>query len=118
MADDWLGLDVTTSPPRWHINWTYTLGVGVLDPFVRGATGALYAGPRDPAIWPRLIEATGATIFAAVPSVTRQMLKYGDLTPGPLGRLRHGSRRAKRSRPICSPTGARRPGPGSMRLWA
>ena len=26
-----------------NINWTYTLGVGVLDPMARGATGALYA---------------------------------------------------------------------------
>ena len=91
MADDWLGLDEDDIVLHaGNINWTYTLGVGVLDPFVRGATGALYAGPRDPAIWPRLIEATGATIFAAVPSVTRQMLKYGDPTPGRLGRLRHG----------------------------
>ena len=91
MADDWLGLaedDIVLH--AGNINWTYTLGVGVLDPFARGATGALYAGPRDPAIWPRLIEATGATIFAAVPSVFRQMLKYGDPSPRRLGRLRHG----------------------------
>ena len=91
MADDWLGLsedDVVLH--AGNINWTYTLGVGVLDPFARGATGALYAGPRDPAVWPRLIEATGATIFAAVPSVTRQILKYGDPPSGGLGRLRHG----------------------------
>ncbi len=54
----------------------------MLDPFARGATGALYAGPRDPGAWPRLIEATGATIFAAVPSLYRQMLKYGDPSPG------------------------------------
>ncbi len=91
MADDWLGLaedDIVLH--AGNINWTYTLGVGALDPFARGATGALYAGPRDPAIWPRLIEATGATIFAAVPSVTRQMLKYGGPTPGRRERLRHG----------------------------
>ncbi len=91
MAEDWLGLtedDVVLH--AGNINWTYTLGVGVLDPFARGATGVLYAGPRDPGLWPRLIEATGATIFAAVPSVYRQMLKYGDPSPGRLGRLRHG----------------------------
>ena len=91
MADDWLGLsedDVVLH--AGNVNWTYTLGVGVLDPFARGATGALYAGPRDPAVWPRLIEATGATIFAAVPSLYRQALKHGDLAPGRLGRLRHG----------------------------
>ena len=91
MADGWLGLDEDDVVLHaGNINWTYTLGVGVLDPFARGATGALYAGPRDPAIWPRLIEATGATIFAAVPSVYRQLLKYGDPSPQRLGRLRHG----------------------------
>src|SRR5208282_39166 len=70
--------------------WTYTLGVGVLDPWARGATGALYAGPRDPAIWPTLIERTRATIFAAVPSVYRQILKHGDPRARDLSRLRHG----------------------------
>ncbi len=91
MAEDWLGLtenDVVLH--AGNINWTYTLGVAVLDPFARGATGALYGGPRDAGIWPRLIEATGATIFAAVPSVCRQMLKYGDPAPARLARLRHG----------------------------
>ena len=91
MADDWLGL--TPDDVVLHagtINWTYTLGVGVLDPLARGATGALYAGPRDPAVWLRLIEAMGATIFAAVPSVYRQILKYGDPKPARLRSLRHG----------------------------
>ena len=91
MAEDWLGLtedDVVLH--AGNINWTYTLGVAVLDPFARGATGVLYAGPRDPAVWPRLIEATGTTLFAAVPSVYRQILKYGDLSPAPLAGLRHG----------------------------
>ena len=91
MAADWLGLsedDILLH--AGNINWTYTLGVGVFDPLARGATGALYTGPRDPAIWPFLIEKTGATIFAAVPSVYRQMLKYGDPSKSDLSRLRHG----------------------------
>ena len=91
MAADWLGLsedDVVLH--AGNINWTYTLGVGVLDPFARGATGALYAGERDPAIWPTLIERTRATIFAAVPSVYRQILKYGDPSAHDLKSLRHG----------------------------
>jgi acyl-coenzyme A synthetase/AMP-(fatty) acid ligase len=62
----------------------------VLDPFARGATGALYAGERDPGIWPTLIEETGATIFATVPSVYRQILKYADPSARDLSRLRHG----------------------------
>ncbi len=91
MHRDWLGLsedDVVLHAGA--INWTYTLGVGVLDPFAQGATGALYAGERDPAIWPILMERTRATIFAAVPSVYRQILKYGDPSAHDLSRLRHG----------------------------
>ncbi len=91
MHADWLGLgkdDVVLH--AGNINWTYALGVGVLDPFACGATGALYAGPRDPAIWPTLIVSTGATIFAAVPSVYRQMLKYAGVLLHDLASLRHG----------------------------
>ncbi|RBP04641.1 acyl-coenzyme A synthetase/AMP-(fatty) acid ligase [Roseiarcus fermentans] len=91
MHADWLGLtgdDVVLH--AGNINWTYTLGVGVLDPFARGATGVLYAGPRDPGVWPRLIEATGTTLFAAVPSLYRQALKYGDPSRMWPTRLRHG----------------------------
>ncbi len=89
--------------PGWHgmgpedrvlhagqLNWTYTLGVGLMDPWAHGATAILYAGPRDPSVWPLLIERAEATIFAAVPSVYRQMLKYGTLTPERLRTLRHG----------------------------
>src|SRR5574337_191821 len=91
MARDWL--DIGEGDLVLHagnINWTYTLGVGVLDPFAAGATGALYAGPRDPAIWPRLIEKLRATIFAAAPGVFRQALKYGDPAAFDLKSLRHG----------------------------
>ncbi|MCO5308435.1 MAG: AMP-binding protein [Austwickia sp.] len=70
------------------LNWTYTLGVGLTDPWAVGATAVVYDGPRDPAVWPQLIAATGATIFAAVPGVFRQLLNSGaDLTP--LRGLRH-----------------------------
>ncbi|HYN40056.1 MAG TPA: AMP-binding protein, partial [Rhodospirillales bacterium] len=50
-------------------NWTYTLGVGLIDPWANGATAVLYNGPGDPAVWPRLIERFGVTIFATVPSL-------------------------------------------------
>src|SRR5271166_3203722 len=91
MARDWLGL--TEDDVLLHagnINWTYALGVGVLDPFARGATGVLYAGPRDPTVWLKLIERRRATIFAAVPSLYRQILKYGDPSKFDLSSLRHG----------------------------
>jgi acetyl-CoA synthetase len=71
-------------------NWTYTLGTGLTDPWANGATAIVYTGPRDPSLWPRLIAATGATIFAGVPSLYRQVLKYGRPERGSLGVLRHG----------------------------
>lgn len=91
MHAHWLGL--TESDVMLHagtMNWTYTLGVGVTDPWACGATTVLYNGPRDRGIWPRLIAEHGATIFAAVPSVYRQVLKYADLSGNPLASLRHG----------------------------
>ena len=72
------------------INWTYTLGVGIVDPLSAGASAVLYNGRPDPAIWPQLIAAHGATIFAAVPGVYRQILKYGAPESANLSSLRHG----------------------------
>lgn len=91
MHAHWLGL--TETDVMLHagtMNWTYTLGVGITDPWACGATAMLYNGPRDRGIWPALIAAHGATIFAAVPSVYRQILKYADLSAHDLSRLRHG----------------------------
>lgn len=91
MYADWLGLgrdDVLLHAGA--VNWTYTLGVGLLDPWACGATSILYNGPRDPAVWPRLIERWGASLFAAVPSVYRQILKACDLSAFDLSSLRHG----------------------------
>ncbi|MBP1180179.1 AMP-binding protein [Methylobacterium sp. PvR107] len=91
MLDHWLGL--TEADVMLHagtMNWTYTLGVGLSDPWSVGATAVLYNGPRDPAIWPRLIAQYHATVFAAVPTLYRQILKYGDLGAHDLSSLRHG----------------------------
>jgi acyl-coenzyme A synthetase/AMP-(fatty) acid ligase len=71
-------------------NWTYTLGTGLTDPWANGATAIVYTGAKDPAIWPRLIAATGATLFAGVPTLYRQILKYGAPSRSDLGALRHG----------------------------
>jgi len=71
-------------------NWTFTLGTGLTDPWANGATAIIYTGEKDPALWPRLIEQTGATLFAAVPGLYRQILKYGNPTRDNLGALRHG----------------------------
>lgn len=71
-------------------NWTYTLGVGLTDPWANGATAMLYNGPRDVSVWPRLIERFRATLFATVPGLYRQILKYCDLDSYDLSSLRHG----------------------------
>ena len=71
-------------------NWTYTLGVGLTDPWANGATAVLYNGPRDVTVWPMLIEKFRATLFAAVPGLYRQILKYNDLRAFDLSSLRHG----------------------------
>lgn len=71
-------------------NWTYTLGTGLIDPWANGATSIIFAGNKTPEIWPNLIRKTGATLFAAVPSLMRQILKYAPEGPIDLGKLRHG----------------------------
>lgn len=71
-------------------NWTFTLGVGLTDPWANGATAIVCTGEKSAELWPGLIAATGATLFAAVPGVYRQILKYARPKPGSLGKLRHG----------------------------
>jgi acyl-coenzyme A synthetase/AMP-(fatty) acid ligase len=77
-----------------EFNWTYTLGVGLMDPWLWGATALIYSAqsPKEktPDLWPELIKTHGATIFAAVPGVYRQILKYAAPTPEDLKNLRHG----------------------------
>ncbi|MCC7251674.1 class I adenylate-forming enzyme family protein [Hyphomicrobium sp.] len=70
-------------------NWTFTLGVGLTDPWANGATAIVYTGEKDPALWPTLIERTEATLFAGVPGIFRQILKYTDLRPATMPTLRH-----------------------------
>jgi len=77
-----------------EFNWTYTLGVGLMDPWIWGATALIYSAKnskeKTPALWPELIKTHGATIFAAVPGVYRQILKYAPPTQEDLSSLRHG----------------------------
>lgn len=69
------------------MNWTFTLGTGLLDPWTTGAT-ALVPAPGTPvADLPGLALRHGATILAGAPGIFRQMLKSG--LP-PLPALRHG----------------------------
>ncbi|WP_417667792.1 class I adenylate-forming enzyme family protein [Roseibium sp.] len=91
MYEGWYG--ISSSDRLLHagaFNWTYTLGVGLMDPWANGATSIVYDGPRDPDIWPELIEKSGATLFAAVPSLYRRILKYSDVSKASFPALRHG----------------------------
>lgn len=90
MYEDWYA--ISSADRMLHagaFNWTYTLGTGLTDPWANGATSYIYTGAPAADIWPKLIEATGATLFAAVPGVYRQMLKYAALTPDRMPTLRH-----------------------------
>lgn len=90
MWEGWYGLgadDVMLHAGAF--NWTYTLGAGLMDPWAAGASTLIYAGPRDPGVWPALARRFGATIFAATPGVYRQLLN-SDANVSDFGRLRHG----------------------------
>jgi acyl-coenzyme A synthetase/AMP-(fatty) acid ligase len=71
------------------LNWSYTLVVGLMDAWLAGAHAVLAGGASEPARWPRLMERLGVTIFAAVPTVFRQVLKYARPEDHDLSRLRH-----------------------------
>lgn len=88
MHQDWEGL--TEADRLLHagaLNWTYTLGTGLMDPWRVGAT-ALIPGPGiGVAQLPLLLKRFDTTIFAAAPGVYRQLLRQ----PMPqMPRLRHG----------------------------
>lgn len=77
MYDGWYG--ITAADVMVHagaFNWTYTLGVGISDPLANGATTVVYTGTKEPGVWPRLVNLVSGTIFASVPSIYRQMMKY------------------------------------------
>lgn len=70
------------------LNWTFTLGTGLLDPWAAGATALVPEAGVTPAQLPLFLKRFDATLFAAAPGVYRQMLKQvGGLR---LPRLRHG----------------------------
>lgn len=91
MFDGWYG--ISSDDRVLHagaFNWTYTLGVGLLDPWANGATSLIFTGKKSADAWPELIRQSRATLFAAVPGLMRQILKYAPPGPINLGDLRHG----------------------------
>ncbi|MEO1089314.1 MAG: acyl-CoA synthetase [Pseudomonadota bacterium] len=91
IRDAWLGIGPGDRVLHaGTLNWTYTLGVGLMDPLAAGATAVLAGADVEPGAWPTLIADHGITVFAAVPTVYRRMLKYGDPSVLRTGPLRHG----------------------------
>jgi len=91
MYDGWYGLrEADRMMHAGAFNWTYTLGTGLTDPWVAGATAIIFTGEKSPQVWPQLIAASRATIFAAVPGLYRQILKYAHDNLQGLTTLRHG----------------------------
>ncbi len=72
-------LDLTEDEVIMHTGrpcWTYAMGVGLMDPWVKGATAVLYAdSPEEGEIWFRLIERCRITILATSSEFLRAMLK-------------------------------------------
>jgi acyl-coenzyme A synthetase/AMP-(fatty) acid ligase len=90
-GEAWQGLGPTdTTLHAGTLNWSYTLGVGLMDPWCAGAHAVLCTGGVAPAQWPEIIAQQGVTVFAAVPTVYRQMLKYGRPEDADLRAFRHG----------------------------
>lgn len=89
MWQGWYGL--SESDRLLHagaLNWTYTLGTGLFDPWAAGATALIPEAGTDPARLALLIKDFDATLFAAAPGIYRQMLKAGASLDLPA--LRHG----------------------------
>ena len=70
------------------LNWSYTLGVGLMDTWAAGATAHLAERPDHPGVWLERIREFAVDVFVAVPTVYRQALKYGR-TSVVLPELRH-----------------------------
>lgn len=74
-----------------QLNWTYTLGVGIMDTWAAGGTAFVYAGERDrPALWYDLLREHEITLFASVPGLYRRLLKYANWNPASVPFFRHG----------------------------
>lgn len=88
MYRDWYG--ITTDDVVLHtgaLNWTYTLGTGLCDPWANEASAVIYNGPPSTAIWQQLAAKHEVTILASVPGIYRRMLREGFVAPPS---LRHG----------------------------
>ena len=72
------------------LNWTFTLGVGLMDVWLAGGHAHLYNGSKEPNKWVEMIERHHISIFVAVPTIYRQILKYVEISKKSLSSLRYG----------------------------
>lgn len=89
MRDGWLGIG--PEDRLMHagaLNWTYTLGTGLFDPWAVGATAIVAGEGVEADQFPLLARRFDATIFAAVPGIYRRLLENRSALSLP--RLRHG----------------------------
>ncbi|WP_420863600.1 class I adenylate-forming enzyme family protein [Algirhabdus cladophorae] len=101
MWDGWYGLE--RGDRLLHagaLNWTYTLGTGIIDPWSIGATALVCADGTDHARLPDLIEAHDITLFAAAPAVYRRLLRQPRKWSAP--HLRHGLSAGEKMAPSIS----------------
>ena len=70
------------------LNWSFTLGTGVMDPWTIGATSLIPADGIELSALPLLLKRHDATIFAAAPGVYRKLTQIGVMLSLP--KLRHG----------------------------
>lgn len=90
MWQDWYGLGPGDKVLHaGALNWTFTLGAGLMDPWAAGASSIIFTGDPSAAIWPALAERFSPTHFAAVPGVFRQILKLPDLSSRAFSTLSH-----------------------------
>ena len=87
MWDGWY--DLRSSDVMIHagaLNWTYTLGTGLMDPWAIGAA-AVIPNAQDPfQLW-GIMQTEQASIFAAAPGIYRRLLARHDAPP--VSSLRH-----------------------------
>ncbi|QIE44433.1 acyl--CoA ligase [Pseudohalocynthiibacter aestuariivivens] len=89
MHTGWLG--VSADDRLLHagaFNWTYTMGVGLMDPWRAGATALIPEPGVAAEQLPLILKSYEATIFAAAPGVYRKFLKQGSSLNLP--KIRHG----------------------------
>lgn len=91
MIDGWTGIrSDDTILHSGQLNWTYAMGIAVFDAWAQGARSIIYEGPRNTELWARLLREHRATIFAAVPSLYRQLCRDVGSLEEDTQSLRHG----------------------------